>query len=155
MDHLFMFNPPRAHHCGAARKQPPPLVFGKCRSSLRRRERSSVLQPDAMPAPVDETDTVIAMTVSQAVLSPQLLERPSAHNDFDTRHVAQRVDFPEQEEEALDEETEGRGAATMWVKENQLMLTYFLAGELRVCVFVWRTSPLTLSCHRWTGRSRQ
>lgn len=73
----------------------------------------------------DDTDATIAMTVSQPVLAPTLLE-PQAEPE----PPIQRVDFPPVEDAEDGEDTEEqRGPATAWLKDNQLMLTYFLAGE--------------------------
>ncbi|KAJ9114886.1 hypothetical protein QFC20_001258 [Naganishia adeliensis] len=72
----------------------------------------------------DDTDAIVAMTVSQAVLAPTLLERSEDEVEPPSRPV-QRVDFPPTEDDTEEtEEMEGtRGPATMWLKENQLMLT--------------------------------
>lgn len=77
-----------------------------------------------------EQAALVAMTVVQPVITPPLLEQSS--------FPVTRVDFPVQnpqdnaiaDEQTSQEELEGqRGIATMWLKENQLMLTYFVAGE--------------------------
>lgn len=79
----------------------------------------------------DDTDAIVAMTVSQAVLAPTLLERSEDEVEPPSQPV-QRVHFPPTEDDTEEtEEMEGtRGPATMWLKENQLMLTYFLAGTV-------------------------
>jgi solute carrier family 25 phosphate transporter 23/24/25/41 len=73
-------------------------------------------------------DAIVAMTISQAVLAPPLLERPEDKVEPPPTPV-QRVDFPPPEDETEETDDETRGPATAWLKENQLMLTYFLAGE--------------------------
>ncbi|KAI5453993.1 hypothetical protein NCC49_004986 [Naganishia albida] len=83
-----------------------------------------------------DKDATIAMTVSQPVLAPTLLE-PEA----EAEPPIQRVDFPPMEDDPEDGE-ERRGATTVWLKENQLMLTYFLAGGMAGAASRTVVSPL-------------
>ena len=62
----------------------------------------------------------MALSVAQALPTDIEQERP-------TPPAPARVDFPVQGEVEEDADAE-RGPATAWVKENQLMLTYFVAG---------------------------
>lgn len=81
------------------------------------------------PSEAAEPDALVAVSVAQAVPPPTDLERPTIETGLSpVRHV----DFPIQEEEFEQEMEVERGPATMWLKDNQLMLTYFVAGEFHV-----------------------
>ncbi|KAJ9120613.1 hypothetical protein QFC22_002542 [Naganishia vaughanmartiniae] len=74
------------------------------------------------------------MTIAQAVPAAPLLEQTSS---LDPRHgVGQDAGA---ETDDLDEQ---RGVATIWLKENQLMLTYFVAGGLAGAASRTVVSPL-------------
>ncbi|KAJ9105366.1 hypothetical protein QFC21_001735 [Naganishia friedmannii] len=123
---------------------------------------SSELIPAAAPALAkDQTTTtdddgaaLVAMAVAQSVPAAPLLEQSSLSLPQERLHHSkpiQRVDFlgqdprdntAEEAETAEDSEEEHKGIATMWLKENQLMLTYFVAGGLAGAASRTVVSPL-------------
>lgn len=93
------------------------------------RARARPLHAMASPSTADtiasvtesaDPDALVALSVAQALPTDIEQERPTIQTS-----AAARVDSLVQGE--MEEEVE-RGPATTWLKENQLMLTYFVAG---------------------------
>jgi hypothetical protein len=87
---------------------------------------ASTNSPASEPSEPSEPDAIVAMSVAQAVPPPTDFNRPTIETGLS---LVRRVDLPIQEEDSAEEMEVERGLATMWLKDNQLMLTYFVAGK--------------------------
>ena len=87
----------------------------------------STAQAPSSPTESAEPDALVALSVAQAVPIPADMV---VTESLPTATGQLRVDFPLDDDMDTEGEPE-RGPATAWMKENQLMLTYFVAGMFR------------------------
>lgn len=115
-----------------------PERFGSREFHISEQIPSATAFPQAMdpppsaptrPSETSDPDALIALSVAQAVPLPTDIDvdRPTIQTGLSS--TPRRVDYPVQEDQGAEEMEVERGPATMWLKENQLMLTYFVAGE--------------------------
>ncbi|GHJ84259.1 hypothetical protein NliqN6_0661 [Naganishia liquefaciens] len=98
----------------------------------------STAQAPSSPTESAEPDALVALSVAQAVPIPADMV---VTESLPTATGQLRVDFPLEDDMDTEGEPE-RGPATAWVKENQLMLTYFVAGGLAGAASRTVVSPL-------------